>query len=57
MDEITRNYINNTVTLPMAMYDELLEDSRWLVALQNAGVDNWNGYDFARELYNEESDE
>lgn len=34
-------------------YESLLEDSAWLNALESAGVDNWNGYDYAREIYNE----
>ena len=34
----------------------LLEDRRWLAALENAGVDNWSGIDFAHELLNEEED-
>lgn len=25
----------------------------WLGCLENAGVDNWSGYDYARELYQE----
>ena len=32
----------------------LLEDRRWLNALENAGVDNWGGISFAQELFNEE---
>jgi len=42
------------VTISRSEYDSLLEDSRWLQALENAGVDNWPGIDFARELFNEE---
>jgi hypothetical protein len=27
---------------------------KWLTALENAGVDNWEGIDFAKELMDEE---
>ena len=37
-------------------YRELLEDSRKLQALENAGVDNWDWYDEAmKEFYSEET--
>jgi hypothetical protein len=29
------------------------EDLAFLRALEDAGVDNWEGYDFARELFNQ----
>lgn len=32
----------------------LMDSEKMLLALQNAGVDNWSGYDFAMELYREE---
>ena len=32
---------------------ELLEDSLFYKCLQHAGVDNWDGYDYALEEYNE----
>ena len=35
---------------------QLLNDSDWLNALYGAGVDNWDGCDYAREDF-EESDE
>ena len=43
-----------TVTISKKEYDSLLEDRKWLQALENAGVDNWEGYDYARELMNED---
>lgn len=42
------------VTITRKEYDELLFDQRWLLALESAGVDNWGGIDFAREIFNEE---
>lgn len=35
------------VTITKAKYDQLLEDSEFLAALEAAGVDNWEGYEFA----------
>jgi hypothetical protein len=42
-----------TVTISQSEYDELLEDSGFLSALEAAGVDNWDGYDEVRELFSE----
>jgi len=46
--------MNETITIPKSEYESLLEDSEWLRCLENAGVDNWEGIDFARELLNEQ---
>jgi len=37
------------VTITTEEYEALLAASRRLQALQNAGVDNWEGYEFALE--------
>ncbi|CAD2254848.1 hypothetical protein QSH46_021785 [Xanthomonas arboricola pv. juglandis] len=39
-----------TVTITRARYVELLEDEEFLSALRAAGVDNWDGYDYALEI-------
>lgn len=44
---------NDTVTISRKMYEELIESQRWLTALKSAGVDNWDGYDFAKEILEE----
>ena len=44
------------ITIPKSEYDDLVESQRWLNALENAGVDNWSGIDFAYELFKEEND-
>lgn len=44
------------VTITQAELDEMSERLRWLEALENAGVDNWSGYDFARELFKGEEE-
>lgn len=44
---------NETVTISKERYKELLKDESWLAALEAAGVDNWCGYDEAREIQRE----
>lgn len=44
----------DNVTISMNEYEALLADSRMLNALENAGVDNWEGYVFAIEEVNSE---
>lgn len=52
---LTHNIMaNETVTISKEEYESLLEDRKWLQALESAGVDNWQGYDYARELMNED---
>ena len=38
------------VTITKEEYESLLEDSEWRNALERAGVDNWDGYDYAMEI-------
>lgn len=42
-----------TVTISKTEYESLKEDARWLQCLENAGVDNWGGIDYAYELKRE----
>lgn len=44
----------DTVTIPMEEYEDLLDSAKMLSALHFAGVDNWEGYDFAMDAYQEE---
>lgn len=37
-------------------YEELLEMQKWADALQGAGVDGWDGYDYAMEFLREGGD-
>ena len=37
-------------------YRELISHERELFALRDAGVDNWEGYDYAMELYYEKEE-
>ena len=43
------------VVLSKEKYDSLVEDSLFLEALQAAGVDNWEGYSYACEIFREEN--
>jgi hypothetical protein len=45
------------VTIPRKEYQQLKADSKKLAALEAAGVDNWEGYEFAMELIEEEDEE
>ena len=40
---------DGTVTLTQEEYNELKQDQDFLRALEGAGVDNWDGYEFAQE--------
>lgn len=45
--------MEETITITKKEYESLLEDSKKLQALEGAGVDNWQGYDYAMELLRE----
>lgn len=45
--------MEETVTITKSEYESLLEDREWLRCLENAGVDNWGGCSYARELQKE----
>lgn len=47
--------VEETITISKMEYESLLEDARWLRALEDAGVDNWDGYSFACELMEEDN--
>lgn len=39
------------VTVDAAEWEEIQEKLTWLECLERAGVDNWEGYDEAREMF------
>lgn len=45
--------VEKMVTITQDEYDELLSDAEFLNYLHAAGVENWDGYDFAREMLEE----
>jgi hypothetical protein len=42
------------VTIKKKVYDELISDQKFFIALQNAGVDNWEGWEHVLHAVNEE---
>jgi hypothetical protein len=42
------------VTIKKKVYDELVSDQKFFIALQNAGVDNWEGWEHVLHTVNEE---
>lgn len=48
---------NEYVKISREHYKSLLDDQLKLNCLENAGVDNWCGYDFAMEEYRGEDDD
>jgi len=49
--------MEETVTITKKHYNDLLEDSRQLQCLENAGVDNWDGYSYAMEEFHGDEEE
>jgi len=47
--------MEENITISKKEYDSLVEDSRFLDHLRGAGVDNWEGYDFAMESMRKET--
>ena len=43
--------MSKTVTISVEEYNDLLDDAEFLNALRMAGVDNWDGYDEAINIY------
>lgn len=48
---------NDMIEITVEEYEELLEGARFLEALEEAGVDNWDGYSYAIEILNEMDDD
>ena len=41
------------ITITKAEYDKLIQDQKFLAALEGAGVDNWDGYEYALDVLEE----
>ena len=39
--------VEELITITKTHYDELVEAQKFLSYLEDAGVDNWEGYDYA----------
>tara|TARA_R110000868_G_scaffold300126_1_gene560535 strand:+ start:55711 stop:55866 length:156 start_codon:yes stop_codon:yes gene_type:complete len=46
-----------TITIPINVYQKLMKDQCLLNCLHIAGVDNWEGYYEAIEIFNEEEED
>lgn len=44
------------ITISRKQYESLLEDSIFLSYLETCGVDNWSGYDYACDMFNQEKE-
>lgn len=44
------------VTISVSEYEELLEAAAWVSALESAGVNNWEGYEEAQNIYEENNE-
>ena len=42
---------NDFIVLPKKTFESLIESQRWLSALESAGVDNWDGIEYAHEIH------
>ena len=47
------NSYEELITITKTEYDELKLEQLWLQCLDEAGVDNWQGFDYAKEIYYE----
>lgn len=51
---MTTDYIEpekKMITITQEEYDELIEDSEFLNCLRSCGVDNWDGYSDAHNMF------
>lgn len=44
------------ITISLEEYESLLEQVHWLQCLEAAGVNNWEGYDEAVSMFQEEQE-
>lgn len=44
------------IQIPIQQYNGLCQDREFLECLKRAGVDNWDGYEFALEEYQDNDD-
>jgi hypothetical protein len=51
----TLTEMEEEITITKKLYDKLREDSDFLSCLEACGVDNWQGYEEAQEMLEEEN--
>ena len=52
VEEVLRE-LQYMVVISKDEYRDMTNQINWLICLENAGVDNWQGFDFAREEFEE----
>lgn len=52
-ENLRRLESSEKVTIDKHLFNQLQDDSRMLFALKRAGVDNWDGYDYAMDDFND----
>ncbi|MFR3182170.1 MAG: hypothetical protein ACLTPN_00890 [Clostridia bacterium] len=57
IEAIKEKYNEEIQKILIKYLEEMDNDSMFLSALQNTGVDNWEGYEYAQELLEEWNDE
>ena len=55
--EFPKEEIKMQVSIALEDYSKMMERLAWLDALEAAGVDNWEGISYAREIYAEDNPE
>lgn len=57
MKKVGLDFMNNfqTVTISVNRYEELIKTERLLECLYATGLDNWDGYDYAIDMFEDES--
>lgn len=53
---LDKNRQNFTI-VPSNVFEEMNKELEWLQALEDAGVDNWSNIDYAKELYQDRTEE
>ena len=49
--------MDETVTISKKEYESLLDSLKWRICVENAGVDNWDGFYYAMQEYHEGEDD
>jgi len=52
-ENFMENKEENTITISKAEHERLLADAFWLMCLEQAGVDSWQGFEIAQDIREE----
>lgn len=45
------------ITVDRKMFEKIVDDSNFLDCLKACGVDNWDGYGMAKQMFNEQEEQ